>query len=92
MIDFKDKTMEAAGTPINRAHLMAMQGFIAKTTVFGTDGTITETNADGHTLTTEFLADGTIKETFVGIEGKTLVRTTTFNPDGSITETVQKDW
>lgn len=92
MIDFKDKTMEAAGTPINRAHLMAMQGFIAKTTVFGTDGTVTETNADGHTLTTEFLANGTIKETFVGIEGKTLVRTTTFNSDGSITESVQKDW
>lgn len=90
MIDFKDKTMEAAGTPINRAHLMAMQGFIAKTTVFGTDGTVTETNADGHTLTTKFNADGTITETFVG--SKTVVRTTTFNSDGSITETVEKDW
>lgn len=89
MKDFIDKTMTQAGTPINRANMMAMQGFIAKTTVFNSDGTITETNGDGETLTTEFLADGTIKETFVG--SKTVVKTTTFNDDGTIIEALGKE-
>jgi hypothetical protein len=89
MKDFVDKTMTQSGTPINRANMMAMQGFISKTTVFNNDGSVTETNADGETLTTEFLDDGTIKETFVG--SKTVVKTTSFNPDGSITETLGKE-
>lgn len=88
MKDFVDKTMTQSGTPINRANMMAMQGFISKTTVFAGDKVI-ETNADGETLTTEFLADGTIKETFVG--SKTVVKTTSFNSDGSITETLGKE-
>ncbi len=88
MKDFVDKTMTQSGTPINRANMMAMQGFISKTTVFEGERVI-ETNADGETLTTEFLADGTIKETFVG--SKTVVKTTSFNSDGSITETLGKE-
>ena len=88
MKDFVDKTMTQSGTPINRANMMAMQGFISKTTVFAGDKVI-ETNADGEALTTEFLADGTIKETFVG--SKTVVKTTSFNSDGSITETLGKE-
>ena len=86
MIDFIDKTTEKAGTPINRKNMMALQGFIAKTTVFNADGSITETNADGDIKTTVFNSDGSITETFVG--EKTITKTTTFNSDGSITEVI----
>ena len=86
MIEFIDKTTTQSGTPINRANLMAIQGFVAKTTVFNDDGSITETNGKGETLTTVFNTDGSITETFKG--SKTIVKTTTFNNDGSITEAI----
>lgn len=92
MIEFIDKTSTQNGTPINRANLMAMQGFMAKTTVFNNDGSITETNGRNETLTTTFGKDASgnniITETFVG--SKTIVKTTTFNPDGSITEVLSE--
>ena len=85
MIEFIDKTSTQSGTPINRVNLMAIQGFVAKTTVFNDDGSITETNGKGETLTTVFNADGSITETFVGT--KTIVKTTSFGTDGkNITE------
>ena len=74
------------GTPINRAALMAIQGFQAKTTTFNDDGSITETNSDWHTLTTTFNDDGSITETFVG--EKTITKTTSFGDDGNITEVI----
>lgn len=74
------------GTPINRDNLMGLQGFGAKTVKFNANGSITETNAKGQTLTTVFNADGTITETFVG--EKTLVKTTRFNSDGTISEVI----
>lgn len=74
------------GTPINRANLMALQGFVGKTIVFKSDGSIVETNSDGHKLTTVFNADGSITETFVG--KKTIVKTTKFGADGTVTETI----
>ena len=86
MKDFIDETAERSGTDINRAALMAIQGFQAKTTTFNEDGSITETNSDGHTLTTKFNADGSITETFFG--EKTIVKTTSFNEDSSITEVI----
>lgn len=86
MIEFIDKTSSQSGTPINRANLMAIQGFVAKSTVFNTDGSITETNSKGETLTISFGDDGSIVETFVG--EYTLTKTTVFNSDGSITETI----
>ena len=86
MIEFIDKTSSQSGTPINRANLMAIQGFVAKSTVFNADGSITETNGKGETLTTVFNANGSITETF---KGKfTLTKTTTFNSDGSISEVI----
>ena len=85
MIEFIDKTEETNGTKINRKNLMAMQGFVGMTTVFNSDGSIVETNADGHTLTTVF-NENVITETFVG--EKTITKTTTFNADGSITEVI----
>ena len=86
MIEFIDRTSTKTGTPINRANLMAIQGFVAKTTVFNDDGSITETNGKGEALRIVFNADGSITETFVG--EKTLVKTTRFNSDGTISEVV----
>ena len=86
MIEAIDKTETENGTDINRAFLMAIQGFQAQTTVFNQDGSITETNGLGQVKTTVFNADGTVTETFTG--NKTISKTTTFNADGSITEVV----
>ena len=65
MIEFIDKTSTVSGTPINRVNLMAIQGFIAKTTVFNTDGSITETFVGSKTITmtTTFNDDGSIINT-----------------------------
>jgi sulfur carrier protein ThiS len=74
------------GTAINRANLMAIQGFEASTTVFQTNGSILETNAAGHTLLTTFNTDGSITEKFTG--KKVITKTTKFNTNGSITVTI----
>lgn len=86
MRDFIDKTTTVAGTPVNRENLMAIQGFEAKTTRFNSDGTITETNSKGQTLTITFNSDGSITEKFVGT--KTITKTTQFNSDGTIAEVI----
>lgn len=62
MIEFIDKTSETSGTLINRSALMAIQGFIGMTTVFNSDGSITETNSRGEIKTTIFNSDGSITE------------------------------
>lgn len=74
MKEFIDKTSSEKGTPLNRATMMAIQGFETKTTVFNDDGSIVETNSNGETKTTEFISDGSIVETFVG--EKTIRKTT----------------
>lgn len=84
MQEFIDKTASTTGTPINRKTMMAMQGFIAKTTTFG-NNTILQTNSDGHTLETTFNADGSITEKFKG--NKTITKTTTFSGN-KITEVI----
>lgn len=86
MKDFIDKTDGVSGTLINRDALMAIQGFEATKTVFNSNGTIVETNSDGHTLTTTFNSDGSITEVFKGT--KTITKKTTFGTDGSITEAI----
>ena len=86
MIEFIDKTSTQSGTPINRANLMAIQGFEAKTTVFNADGSITETNNKGEKLTTTFNLDGSITETLKG--SKTITKTTKFETNGSISEVI----
>jgi hypothetical protein len=85
MKDFIDKTPDKSGTPLNRANLMAMQGFIAKTIIFN-DNSVVETNALGETKTTVFNSDNSITETFEG--KKTITKTTYFGDDGTITEEV----
>jgi hypothetical protein len=81
MIEFIDKTSVNDGTPLNRANLMALQGFDTVQTQISenADGTITivETSRDG-IKTTQISADGnTITEEFVG--EKTITKTTTIN-------------
>ena len=83
MKEFIDKTSENDGTNINRETMMAVQGFQGITTKFNDDGTITETNSEGHQLITTF-GNGKITETFIG--DKTIVKTTKFYEDGSIAE------
>lgn len=56
MVDFKDKTSEENGTPINRENLMAMQGFISKEYSNIGNATI-ETNSKGETLRTAIYPD-----------------------------------
>lgn len=85
MIEFIDKTADKSGTPLNRATMMAIQGFESVETRFPNDTTIVETNANGETLTTIFNDDGSITETFVG--EKTIVKTTTFS-QGGISEVI----
>lgn len=87
MIEFLDRTSLLTGTPINRANLMGIQGFVAKTTKL-VDGKIVETNGKNEILTTEFSKNDKgeiiIIETFKGV--KTIVKTTTFKSDGTIEE------
>ena len=88
MIEAVDKTATENGTDINRAFLMAIQGFQAQTTVFNIeDGSITETNGLGHTKTTVFNENSSITETFVG--EKTITKTTTFGAN-SISEVISQ--
>lgn len=74
------------GTPLNREAFMALQGFQENTTVFNTDGSITETNEKGETTVTVFNADGSITETFTNAEGVKISKKTSFLSDGSIKE------
>lgn len=80
-------TVTATGTNINRALLMAMQGFYGQTTVFNANGSITETNQAGDVKQTVFNANGSITETFTS-GSHSISKTTTFNPDGSISEVI----
>lgn len=82
-----------AGTSLNRALLMAMQGFIAAVTEFDTPttGDITETNSDGDTLVTEFdtPSTGDVTETFTS-GTQVITRVTKFDTPttGDITVTI----
>jgi hypothetical protein len=87
MKDFIDKTTTQDGTPINREAMMAIQGFQSKQILFNANGSITETNSDGHTMTTTFGEDGTITEVFVG--KKTITRKTKFMSNGISEEVIE---
>ena len=87
MIEFIDKSSIDAGTPLNRKTMMAVQGFDAIETVFRADGSIVETNGQGHKKTTTFNADGSITEAFVG--EKQITKTTTFLSNGTVKEVIE---
>lgn len=86
MKDFIDETTENNGTPLNRANLMAIQGFIGKT-ITRSGNVIVETTANGENLTTTFNADGSITEVFRG--EKTITRITRMDGDNLITEVLE---
>jgi hypothetical protein len=81
VVDFKDKTSEENGTPLNRKNLMAVQGYVNETVSFGNQ--IVKTNADGQTETIIFEGDKIIK-TFVG--EKTITQTITFSENEYVKE------
>lgn len=91
LVNFVDQVLPGElGTPLDRLRLMAIQGFGGATTVFGADGSITETFTDGVRVTT-FNANGSITEVFTATAaagGQNMIKTTTFNSDGSITEVI----
>lgn len=66
------------GTAISRNNMMALQGFISNeievTNNNNNEKVIIETNADNHTLTTTFYSDGSIKQIFVGGDGRSLTK------------------
>ena len=81
-----DYTAEMVGAYSKEQINTLLQGFVAKETVFNSDGSITETGADGSTKVTTF-GDGVITEVYQAGE-LTATKTTTFNADGSITESI----
>jgi hypothetical protein len=87
MVEFIDKSSANAGTPINRQTMMAVQGFQSVETVFKSDGSIEETNGQGHKKITTFNADGSITEAFVG--EKQMTKTTTFLANGTVKEVIR---
>lgn len=73
------------GTPLNRDTLMAIQGFVGMTTEKQPDGSILQTNSDGHTLLTVKNAEGSITQTFTG--EKVITKTIT-KQNGKIVEAI----
>lgn len=96
MVNWKDKITGQNGTPVNRANLMAMQGFQATTTNItknGTTTTITETNAAGDLLVTTITKNSnntTINAVFTAVDGATMSTTTTITKTGSGTSIVKE--
>lgn len=86
MKEFIDKTDEQAGTPINRANLMAAQGFSFCETTVNADGSIVQDFGNGETLTTT-IADGIVTEVFTG--EKTITKKTQIMPNKTIREWIE---
>ena len=86
-VTYADAPIEA-GTPLNRALFMALQGMESVTTVFNDNGSITETYADNSTMTTIFNDDGSITQVFNGVSGATITKQTMFKANGNIEEVI----
>lgn len=86
MVEFIDKSTDKPGTPLNRATMLAIQGFIGSNVAYNPDGSITETNSKGETLRTQRNEDGSYTQIFEG--EKTIVKTTTFGSNRTITEVI----
>lgn len=84
MVEFIDITPEREGTPLNRANLMAMQGFCSSTTVLNDDGSITTLYPKGVRLDVTFNYDGSVTSVLTG--EKVITKKTTFN--GTISEVI----
>ena len=82
---------DVAGTPLNRASMMALQGFEATTTVISKSEsvtTITQTNANNETLVTTISKAGgstTVTAVFTTADDSTITSTTTITKNNSTT-------
>ena len=79
MIEFIDDK-----TPLNRANMMGIQGFISKKYESKEDGSIVVTNANGEVLTYNFGEN--MSEKFEG--EKTITKTYLFGTDGTVEEVI----
>lgn len=86
MKDFIDSTPDVRGTPINRANLMAAQGFVTSDIKYDGENRIIQKFPNGERLVTTRYADGTFSQVFVG--SKTITKNIAFNNDGTITEVI----
>ena len=77
MIEFLDETSEFLGTDINRANMMALQGFIGNTIYVDDVGNIIQTNSKGETKTITPFNNGVRKTIFEG--KKTITLSTSFD-------------
>ena len=84
MKDFIDKTTEKSGTPINRANLMSIQGFVSSSATYE-KGVRTIVFSNGETLKTR-LDGNSVIETFTG--EKTITKTTSLLENGYVTEVI----
>lgn len=69
---------------------LALAGFVAKETVFNTDGSITESDYLGNTKETVFNSDGSITTTYTFASGNSYTKITTFGTN-SVTERISKN-
>lgn len=83
MKEFIDKTSETSGTPINRATMMAIQGYQNKVISFG-NNVIIESGEDYREI--RFNADGSITDELKG--EKRITKTIIFNNNGTIREVI----
>lgn len=78
----------AEGTVLNRAVLMAVQGFHAVDTEFLADGSVKETNEYGDVLITTFPAGLICLETFTSADGLRVLKKKTYSENGKIREVI----
>ena len=82
MIEFLDETSESLGTEINRANMMAIQGFVGNTIHVDDVGNIIQTNSKGETKTITPFNNGARKTIFEG--EKTITLSTSFDNNGIV--------
>ena len=82
-------SIETTSSSGGGSSMSQIKSFEPYTTVFNSDGSITETSSSGNVKKTVFNSNGTITETLLDSNGTQIEKkTTTFNSNGSITESI----
>lgn len=87
-VNTKPNLTETNNPVTNKLFSTVVNGIVAQTTVFNTDGTIDITETNGVSEHVIFNDDGSITEQFTDSYSNTMTKTTVFNTDGSITSTI----
>ena len=87
-VNTKPNLTEINNPVTNKLFSTVVNGIVAQTTAFNTDGTIDITSTDNMNEHVIFNADGSITEQFTDSYSNTTTKTTVFNTDGSITSTI----